>query len=64
KKMERDCVKKENFKILLTLAKKGKIHPSAGAGVGIERLVGWITGVEHVGETQLFPRIPGVVYDL
>jgi asparaginyl-tRNA synthetase len=64
KKMERDGVKKENFKVLLSLAKKGKIHPSAGAGIGMERLVGWIAGTRHIGEVQPFPKIPGTVYEL
>jgi asparaginyl-tRNA synthetase len=40
------------------------LKPSAGAGIGIERLVSWITGAKHIGETQLFPKIPGIVYDL
>jgi len=63
-KMERDGVKKENYKTLLDLAKKGKIKPSAGAGIGIERLVSWIVGVKHIGEVQPFPRIPGIINDL
>jgi asparaginyl-tRNA synthetase len=64
KKIERDQVKKENFAVLLKLAKEGKIKPSAGAGIGIERLVGWATGVQHVAETQPFPRVPGTVHEL
>lgn len=64
KKMERDRVKKENYKVLLELAKEGRLQPSAGAGIGLERLVAWIVGARHVGETQPFPRIPGFVYDL
>ncbi|MEM3443238.1 MAG: asparagine synthetase A, partial [Candidatus Bathyarchaeia archaeon] len=64
KKMERDKVKKGNYKILLQLAKEGRLKPSAGAGIGIERLVAWIVGARHIVETQLFPRVPGVVYDL
>jgi len=64
KKIERDQVKKENFTLLLKLAKEGKIKPSAGAGIGIERLVGWATGVKHVAETQPFPRVPGTVNEL
>jgi asparaginyl-tRNA synthetase len=63
-KMERDGVKKENYKTLLDLAKKGEIKPSAGAGIGIERLVSWIVGVKHIGEVQPFPRIPGIINDL
>lgn len=63
RKMERDGVK-GNYKLLLDLAKKGRLKPSAGAGIGMERLVSWIVGAEHIGETQPFPKIPGIVYDL
>lgn len=63
-KMERDGVRKENYKVLLKLAREGRLKPSAGAGIGIERLVGWITGARHIGETQPFPRIPSIVYEL
>jgi len=63
-KMERDEVRKENYAVLLKLAKAGKIKPSAGAGIGIERLVGWMTGVKHVAEAQPFPRVPGAVHEL
>lgn len=64
KKIERDEVKKENYAVLLRLAKDGRIKPSAGAGIGMERLVGWVTGVKHIAETQPFPRIPGTVNEL
>jgi asparaginyl-tRNA synthetase len=64
KKMKRDGIKKEHYGLLLKLAKEGRLKPSAGAGIGIERLVGWIVGAQHLGETQLFPKIPGTVYDL
>jgi asparaginyl-tRNA synthetase len=63
-KIERDGVRKENYKLLLKLAKEGRLKPSAGAGIGIERLVSWIVGTKHVGETQVFPKVPGIVYDL
>ncbi|MGF3521620.1 MAG: asparagine synthetase A [Candidatus Bathyarchaeia archaeon] len=64
KKIERDGVRKENYSLLIKLAKDGKIKPSAGAGIGIERLVGWIAGVKHIAETQPFPRVPGTVHQL
>ncbi len=64
KKIERDEVQKDNYAILLKLAKEGRIKPSAGAGIGMERLVGWVTGVKHIAETQPFPRIPGTVNEL
>jgi asparaginyl-tRNA synthetase len=64
RKMERDSVRKENYELLLKLSKGGKLRPSAGAGIGIERTVGWIVGAKHIGEVQPFPKIPGIVYDL
>jgi len=64
KKMKRDGVKKQNYKLLLKLAKEGRLKPSAGAGIGVERLVSWMVGAKHIGEMQLFPKIPGIVYDL
>jgi len=64
KKMERDGVEKENYEELLKLAREGKLKPSAGAGIGVERLVSWMVGAKHIGETQLFPKIPGIVNDL
>jgi len=64
KKMERDGVRKENYSMLLELARQGRLRPSAGAGIGVERLVGWIVGIRHVGDVQPFPKVPGVVYDL
>jgi len=64
RKMERDHVRKENYTLLLKLAKEGKIRPSAGAGIGVERLVCWIVGSKHIGEVQPFPKIPGMVYEL
>jgi asparaginyl-tRNA synthetase len=63
-KMERDGVRKENYRLLLKLAKEGRLKPTAGAGIGIERLVSWIVGAKHVGETQVFPKVPGAIYDL
>jgi asparaginyl-tRNA synthetase len=63
-KMDRDGVKRENYTLLLKLAKEGKLKPSAGAGIGVERLVTWVAGAKHIGEVQAFPKVPGVVYEL
>jgi asparaginyl-tRNA synthetase len=63
-KMDRENVRKENFSLLLKMAKEGRLKPTAGAGIGIERLVGWITGVKHIAECQPFPRVPGTVHEL
>ncbi|HSV49345.1 MAG TPA: amino acid--tRNA ligase-related protein, partial [Candidatus Acidoferrales bacterium] len=63
-KMEREKVRKENYSIILKMAKDGRLKPTAGAGIGMERIVGYITGVDHIGECQPFPRVPGNVQEL
>jgi asparaginyl-tRNA synthetase len=63
-KMKRDGVREDNYRLLLKLAKEGRLKSSAGAGIGVERLVSWIAGAKHIGETQFFPKTPGVVYEL
>lgn len=64
RKMERDNICKKNYQLLLRLGREGRLKPSAGAGIGIERLVSWLVGANHIGETQPFPKIPGTIYDL
>jgi len=63
-KIERDKIRKDTYAIVLKLSKEGKLKPSAGGGIGMERLVSWITGARHIAETQPFPRIPGLVNEL
>ena len=63
-KIERDNITKENYALILKLAKQGKLKPTAGGGIGMERLVAWITGAKHIAETQPFPRVPGTVNEL
>jgi len=38
---------------------KDELVPSAGGGFGIERLVRFLSGAKHVGDVQLFRRVPG-----
>jgi asparaginyl-tRNA synthetase len=47
---------KEVFEWYLDLRKFGSV-PHAGFGMGIERAVTWICGLEHVRETIPFPRM-------
>jgi len=61
KKIERDGVKKDDYAFLLNLAKDGKLKPCAGAGLGLERFIAYLCGVDHVADVQPFPRIPGMV---
>jgi asparaginyl-tRNA synthetase len=46
----------EAFKWYLDLRKYGTV-PHGGFGMGIERVVAWICGLEHVRETIPFPRM-------
>ena len=64
KKIERDKINKNNYALVLKLAKEKRLKPCAGAGIGVERIVSWLTGAKHIAETQPFPRVPGTVNDL
>jgi asparaginyl-tRNA synthetase len=64
KKLERDGVRKENYALIIQMAKEGRLKQTAGAGIGVERIVGYITGVKHIAECQPFPRVPGIVREL
>lgn len=46
----------EAFEWYLDLRRYGTV-PHAGFGLGLERTVGWICGLEHVRETIPFPRL-------
>ncbi|MHA2227059.1 MAG: asparagine synthetase A [Candidatus Hodarchaeales archaeon] len=47
------------FGAYLDLAKEGKLVPSAGGGLGIERLVRFLTKQKHIRDITLFPKVPG-----
>ncbi|TXT56523.1 MAG: hypothetical protein BAJATHORv1_20112 [Candidatus Thorarchaeota archaeon] len=47
-----------DFAPYLELAKAEQLRPSAGGGMGIERLVRFLTKRNHIRETTLFPRVP------
>jgi asparaginyl-tRNA synthetase len=51
----------ESFRWYLDLRKYGTV-PHAGFGMGIERLVTWICGLEHLRETIAFPRMLYRIY--
>jgi len=63
-KMKRDGISLDSYKYYIELAKKGILVPSAGAGMGVERLVLWLTKRSHIAEVQPFPRVPGIVSQL
>ncbi|HPF15682.1 MAG: asparagine--tRNA ligase [Planctomycetes bacterium] len=47
---------KEDFEWYLDLRRFGSV-PHSGFGLGLERVVGWIAGIEHVREAAPFPRL-------
>lgn len=49
-------LKEEDYSWYLDLRRYGSV-PHSGFGLGIERTVAWMTGVEHVRETIPFPRM-------
>ena len=58
-RIRRDGLDLSRFKEYLYVARRGLLIPSAGAGIGVERLVRFITGAKHVGDVQPFRRVPG-----
>ncbi|MFA6537551.1 MAG: asparagine--tRNA ligase [Patescibacteria group bacterium] len=51
----------ESFRWYLDLRKYGSV-PHSGFGIGLERIVGWMCGVEHIRETIPFPRTINRIY--
>jgi asparaginyl-tRNA synthetase len=56
KRMEESKLPREAFEWYLDLRRYGAV-PHGGFGMGIERVVAWICGLEHVRETIPFPRM-------
>jgi asparaginyl-tRNA synthetase len=56
KRIEEHHLPKEAFDWYIDLRKYGTV-PHGGFGMGIERSVAWICGLEHIRETIAFPRM-------
>ena len=59
RRITRDGLNPNLYAPYLDAAKRGVLVPSAGAGLGIERFLRFLTGKSHISEVQLFPRVPG-----
>jgi len=55
KRIEEHHLPREAFEWYIDLRKYGSV-PHGGFGMGIERCVAWICGIEHIRETIAFPR--------
>ncbi|WP_210122483.1 MULTISPECIES: asparagine--tRNA ligase [unclassified Staphylococcus] len=51
----------ESYSYYLVLRRYGSV-PHSGFGLGLERTVAWLSGVEHVRETAPFPRLLNRLY--
>ncbi|MET3696082.1 asparaginyl-tRNA synthetase [Bacillus oleivorans] len=60
-RMEEHNLPAENYEWYLDLRKYGSV-PHSGFGLGLERTVAWISGVEHIRETIPFPRLLNRLY--
>ena len=49
----------KDFSLYLEFAKRGLLFPSAGIGIGIERLVRYICSLESIEYASLFPKAVG-----
>jgi asparaginyl-tRNA synthetase len=56
RRIEEQGLPKETFDWYLDLRRYGSV-PHSGFGMGIERVVAWICGLEHVRETIPYPRM-------
>jgi asparaginyl-tRNA synthetase len=56
RRIEEANLPRQAFEWYLDLRRYGTV-PHAGFGMGIERVVAWICGLEHVRETIAFPRM-------
>jgi len=56
KRLDEHNLPKEAFDWYVDLRKFGSV-PHAGFGMGIERFVAWMCGLEHIRETIAFPRM-------
>ncbi len=60
-RIEEHHLPREDFQWYLDLRKYGSV-PHSGFGMGVERVVAWICGIDHVRETIAFPRMLNRMY--
>ncbi len=56
RRLEEHKLPREAFEWYLDLRKYGSV-PHAGFGMGVERFVAWMCGLEHIRETIAYPRM-------
>jgi len=61
RRIEEHKLPREAYEWYLDLRRYGSV-PHAGFGLGVERTVAWICGLQHIRETIPFPRTLGSIY--
>ncbi|MEM4824167.1 MAG: amino acid--tRNA ligase-related protein, partial [Zestosphaera sp.] len=51
----------QDYEWYLDLRKYGSV-PHSGFGLGVERLVMWVSGIDHIRDAIPFPRWRGRIY--
>lgn len=59
RKMSERNTNTASYRTYLDVASKGMIPQTVGGGLGVERMIRFLTGQPHVREVTLFPRVPG-----
>jgi len=60
RRIELDELDPQRFRAYLDVVEGGTV-PSAGFGIGVERLTRFVCGLDSVADTRLFAKLPGVV---
>lgn len=60
KRIKQKGIDLKTYEIYLKFAEKG-LFPSAGFGIGIERLTRYVCGLQRLEETRLFAKLPGIL---
>jgi len=60
RRIELKGIDPRSYEIYLGFAERG-LFPSAGFGIGIERLTRYVCGLERIEETRLFAKLPGIL---
>ncbi len=59
RKMNENKTDVRAFETYLKISGMGMIPKTVGGGLGIERMVRFLTGQKHIRDVTLFPRVPG-----
>ena len=61
RRLEEHKLPREAYEWYLDLRRYGSV-PHSGFGMGVERMVSWVTGIKHIRETIPFPRLLYRIY--